>query len=164
MGPPTGRARLRADAWHAITAAVKDPETGADLPHYEYEPDERPKKRKHHWDNDWAGFVRRDGVLVAKCPVSLTLERAEALLNDGVPWFNPRAPGPHPDRVYVVHDGVVYRATPTHVGRAYHGFPEHPERLRELPKRVREMILQRAQHLQQEAEVLAWMAHEPEEE
>jgi hypothetical protein len=140
---------------HAIRPDVKHPVTGVDLPAYRYEPDEKPKK-KHHWDEDRAGFVFVKDTPIGKCPVSPTNDKAAALLNDGIPWANPRVSGNHPDRIYVVHDGVVYRATSTNAGRSYHGFPELPRRLRELDKKVKRQILERAASLGQEAAVRAW--------
>lgn len=135
---------------------MRHPDTGDALPEYDYQPDEDPK-RKHHWDEDRADFVFVRGTPVGKCPVSITTTHARALLNDGVPWFNPRAPGEHPDRVYVVHAGVVYRATSTLTGRSYHAFPELPRELRTLPKKLRAAILVRARELGQLEAVQAWM-------
>lgn len=98
-----------------------------------YEADEKPKK-KHGWNKDEPGFKRVRKELVGKCPVSMTCAQAEQLLNEqSVAFHNPHAPGPIPDRLYVVHDGTVYRAAPTRPGHSFHAFPELPERLRSLP-------------------------------
>jgi hypothetical protein len=127
-------------------------------PPWKYQPDEDPK-RKHHWSEPRAGFATEGGEKVGKCPCTITVELAERLLNQqGLPWDNPRLPtGTHPDRIYVVYDGVVYRAKPTIAGVSYHAFPELPERLRQLPKAVREQILGLADRLGCKKEVQAWM-------
>ncbi len=124
---------------------------------WKYEPDERPK-RKHHWDKDVPGFVSIAGEIVAKCPRNLSLERAEELINEGIPFDSDRAGvGPWPGTIYVVHEGAVYRAKPTSPGVSYHGFPETAERCRKLPRTVRNAILARADELGCGVEVRRWM-------
>ena len=123
-------------AWHGACRLFVMPAP------WRYKADEEPK-RKHHWAEPYAGFIVEHGETVGKCPASISPALAERLLNtQGVPWSNPNLPAtPWPDRIYVVHEGVVYRAKPTDVGVSYHAFPELPERLRELPKKVRNEIL-----------------------
>ena len=58
----------------------------------------------------------------------MTLTDAQELLDDAIEWKGKRWPVPHPERLYAVYEGVVYRATPTVPGKSYHGFPEHPDR------------------------------------
>lgn len=124
---------------------------------WRYQVDE-DRKRKHHWNEPRAGFVEVGGEQVGKCPVNVTLDQAERLLNEqAVPYHNPKAPGPNPDRIYVVHEGVVYRAVPTVAGVSFHGFPDSPERLRSLPKVVRRQILDLADRLGCKDQVLKWM-------
>lgn len=150
-----GEVRCQASAmWHPVT--------GDELPEYDYQPDERPK-RKHHWGEPYAGFVFRRGTPIGKCPVDLTVEIAKGLLNEGIPYCNPRAQGPHPDRVYVVHGGVVYRATVTSFGKSYHGYPELPAELRALRTTNRHLfdrILDRAKEMGQLEAVQAWVERE----
>jgi hypothetical protein len=134
---------------------MQRPDTGEALPDYEYEPDEVPK-RKHHWTEDRADFVFVRGTPIGKCPRSMTNAEARTLLNSGIPWFNPRAPGAHPDRVYVVHRGVIYRATATQVGKSFHAFPELPRELRALPKPMKKAIFDRAEELGELDAVIAW--------
>lgn len=123
-----------------------------------YEPDERPK-RKHRWRHAHAGFVEQCGEKVGKCPSDLTDAMAEELLNtQAVPYFNPKARGPSPDRLYVVHEGVVYRAVPTRAGRSFHGFPESPEHLARLPRAVLAQILALAERLGCKDRVQDWMS------
>jgi len=80
-----------------------------------YDPGEKPK-RKHGWSKDEAGFERRGRALIGKCPKSLSNETAEALLNEGIAEDDPRAGDAGPRRIYVVHDGVLYRAVATEPG------------------------------------------------
>jgi hypothetical protein len=124
---------------------------------WKYAPDEDPK-RKHYWNQAYAGFVEVDGVQVGKCPNCITNEQAEVALNDGIPWHNPRVPKTGwPDRFYIVHGGVVYRAKPTNPGSSYHAFPELPSELNKLPRAVRDQIVARAQELGCQSEVAEWM-------
>lgn len=67
-----------------------------------------------------------------------------------------RGPSTHPDRVYVVHGGVVYRATATQNGKSFHAFPELPRELRALPKPTKKAIFGRAEELGQLQAVRAW--------
>jgi hypothetical protein len=121
-----------------------------------YEPDENPKRR-HHWENDYAGFVNVSGNLVAKCPADLSLADATKLLNGGIEYYPPRRGGiSHPGRIYAVHDGVVYRATPTNPGKSYHGFPELRENLPPA-RELREAILELAREDGSEDKVKKWL-------
>ena len=123
-----------------------------------YEPDESPK-RKHHWNKDLAGFVEVGPNLVGKCPATLDLSDAQALLDGAVPYFLPRWNRPYPQRLYAVWDGVVYRAAPTNPGTSYHGFPEHPAgfpRTRSA-RAIKQELLQRADQQGCEREVRRWM-------
>jgi hypothetical protein len=97
-----------------------------------YEPDEQPK-RKHHWDRPVAGFIRVGQNVVAKCPNNLTIDKAQQILNEAIPWSPRNWRRPYPQRLYNVADGVLYRATPTNPGRSYHGFPEIADRFRPAP-------------------------------
>lgn len=117
------------------------------------------RKRKHHWTEAFAGFVDAGGERVGKCPVGISAEQAEELLNtQAVEYHNPRAPGPAPDRLYVIHEGVVYRAVPTVAGVSFHAFPDLPERLRVLPKPLRRRIIELAERLGCREEVERWIA------
>jgi hypothetical protein len=107
---------------------------------WEYDPGEDPKKR-HHWEKNEAGFVEIDGKPVGKCPNNISPAQARELLNDGVPWVPHRWRSRYPKRIYVVHDGVIYRAEPTNPGKSYHGFPELPVKFRELPRDIQDRIL-----------------------
>jgi len=128
------------------------PEDGFD---WEYEPDESPR-RKHKWSRDEHGFVEQNGVVVAKCPDSLTNEKARELLNSGVGWRDEDWPHDHPNKIYGVYRGVVYRATPTIPGRSYHGFPEVPSRM-PRKRELQEAIIELARNEGTEDEVRKWL-------
>ena len=123
-----------------------------------YEHDESPK-RKHAWGEGSAGFASVRGVLVGKCPAHMGISEAQELLDTALPFSSPRWPHDYPQRLYAVHDGVVYRATRTRPGVSYHGFPEHPSRFPEgrTGGLLKERLLQRATELGCEQEVRQWM-------
>ncbi|MEX2620810.1 MAG: hypothetical protein WD250_11400 [Egibacteraceae bacterium] len=123
---------------------------------FEYEPDEHPK-RKHRWGRDEAGFAMVRGRKVGKCPRGFSLETAQSLVNSGMPWSPQSWRHQHPKRIYVVHDGVVYRAVETVPGRSYHGFPEAPEGFPRGARMLKEQLLRRAVEQGQEHDVKRWM-------
>jgi len=112
-------------------------------------------KHKRGWDRDDAGFVGRDEGLVGKCPDDMTLDEAEALLNEGIPVPDPAEDGEEPENIYAVHDGVVYRAVVTRRGHSYHGFPAGAQR--EVLPPTDEKILEQAREKDCETEVRRWM-------
>ncbi len=124
-------------------------------PRWHYEPDEHPKK-KHAWSNPHAGFVNVQGVEIGKCPNNISIAEAEQFLNTGIPFIPPRTSVTYPTRIYVVHSGVVYRATPTNPGVSYHAFPERAEDFRRLPRSLRESILNEADRLGHGDAVRRW--------
>ncbi len=123
---------------------------------WRYEADEHPKRR-HHWEHDYAGFVQVGAKMVGKCPNNLTNEEAEALLTEGIPYYPARWRQDDPQRIYAVKDGVIYRAMPTNPGRSYHGFPELPDRFRELPAKLKRKVMERAEPLGCWNEVSKWL-------
>ena len=124
---------------------------------WEYEADERPK-RKHGWRHAYAGFVERYGVAVGKCPNGMSLERASALLNQGIRFDPVGSSGSWPKRIYILdEDGVLYRAVPTVPGRSYHGFPELPAEFVRLPRFLQEAIWERARELDCEEGLRKWL-------
>ena len=122
---------------------------------WRYEPDENPK-RKHAWSRAHAGFVVVQGVEVGKCPNNISIAEAGRLLNTGIPVHAPRSATPYPTRIYVIHDGVVYRATPTNPGVSYHAFPEKADEFRRLPRGVQGAILSEADRLGHGEAVRRW--------
>jgi hypothetical protein len=125
-----------------------------------YEPDEDPKE-KHHWANQHAGFeTDRDGELVGKCPSGLSLKAAEDLINSedrAIEWRPRGWRRRYPQRIYVIHNGVLYRATPTNPEVSYHGFPAHSSRFPKRAQKLRKEILRKARELECEPEVKEWM-------
>jgi len=113
---------------------------------WRYDPGERPKK-KHGWNKDEAGFVRSGQKRIGKFPHTLQMGTAQDLLNTGIAIQGPRDRSGHPRRIYVVHEGVLYRAVPTVPGLSYHGFPEWPEEFERLDGDLKERIWQRAREL-----------------
>jgi hypothetical protein len=105
-----------------------------------YQPDEKPK-RKHHWDNTFAGFVALGGRKVGKCPKNFDPVLATSLLNAGINFFPHRWVPKYPQRIYIVHQGVLYRASPTVPGISYHGYPETGQEYRRLPIDIRDKII-----------------------
>lgn len=125
------------------------------MKHWKYDPGENPKMR-HHWDKPYADFVDFRGEKVGKCPNNISNQEAERLLNGGITYSPPDWEFEYPNRIFVVYDGVVYRAKPTNPGISYHGFPESGKRLRKLPGHVKELIMAQARDRGCEQEVIRW--------
>ena len=125
---------------------------------WRYELDENPK-RKHHWNENRAGFVAVGRIRVGKCPATMDPCDVQTLLDDAIPYFPPRWDRPYPQRLYAVSDGVVYRAAPTNPGISYHGFPEHPSTFPRSgnARDVKRQLLERAARQGCEREVRRWM-------
>lgn len=122
---------------------------------WRYEPDEDPKWR-HHWGEPRPGFVKVGQAVVGKCPSGMSVQDAEELLNAGVEYYPRGWNDEYPKRIFVVHEGTVYRATPTIPGVSYHGFPEMIERLPPDPD-LRQRILDKADSAECIEEVAKWM-------
>ena len=123
-----------------------------------YQTDE-DHKRKHHWDNDHAGFDEAGPYPIGKCPATMDTSDAQELLDDAIPYHPRRWRHPYPKRLYAVRDGVVYRATPTNPGTSYHGFPEHSSAFPRSgnARDVKEQLLERARQQGCERNVRRWM-------
>lgn len=92
---------------------------------WSYDPGEG--RKKHAWSRDEAGFEPLGKGPVGKCPVSITRDMAEYLLNEGIPIYedgDSKVPG----RIYNVHKGVIYEARRTEYGKSFHGFPWRGDR------------------------------------
>jgi hypothetical protein len=122
---------------------------------WKYDVGETPKRR-HHWDRGYADFVEYQCGIVGKCPNNISNAEAERLLNQGIEWSPPNWEPAYPSRIYVVHNGAVYRAKPTNPGVSYHGFPETGENLRKLPGSVKKQIMESAQNQGCEEQVRRW--------
>lgn len=124
---------------------------------WSYQPEEAPK-RKHYWENNYAGFVHQGALRTAKCPKDLSRKQIEDAMDRAIEWRPARWPHRYPKRLYTIIDGIVYRATPTVPGRSYHGFPEHPEYLADRRlKGVRESLEEMAQQLDCSRDYRLWM-------
>lgn len=92
-----------------------------------------PAQRQKHGGISSRAVIRIEGRLkVGKCSTDIGTDQAEDLLNTGHKYSSRSAGKKYPERVYNVYDGVPYRAQHTDGGR-YHGFPIHPDELKELP-------------------------------
>jgi hypothetical protein len=99
-------------------------------------------RSKHRWSNPKPGFVQLPcGTWVGKCPSNVTQAEAEGLLNEGVEEWTGVGDSPHPDMIFAIRDGYVFRAYPTQPGVSYHAFPDCPRELRKLPKSIRAKIV-----------------------
>ena len=123
---------------------------------WEYDPGEQPK-RKHAWNKNEAGFVRKNEIMVGKCPRGFDLNEARGLLNKGIPMPSMRGSGSHPRRIYVVYNGVLYRAVPTRPGFSYHAFPEIPSEFEKLDDQLKTLIWERARADGTERELKRWL-------
>jgi len=129
----------------------------AEAPHkWLYEPDEDPK-RKHHWNQNEAGFVAVGAIFVGKCPHSMSIRIAQTLLDGGIEWSPKAWTEPYPQRIYCVWDGVLYRATPTIPGRSYHGFSRTSSKFPPGNRALRDQIIDLARERDCERELRAWM-------
>ena len=112
---------------------------------FKYVPDEWPKK-KHHGNRSIPGFVPgRGGELVGKCPNAMSTDLCERLLNEGIAYSSGRWSKPYPQNIYNIHAGAIYRATQTQPGVSYHGFPVLPAELKQLPRALKEQLLNLAE-------------------
>ncbi|WP_169338396.1 hypothetical protein [Lamprocystis purpurea] len=86
-----------------------------------YDPGEH--RVKHCWNKPEAGFVALDRgrktIHVGKCPNTLSKAQAEQLLQAGVSY---PLDSPEPERIYNVHEGIVYEAVNTG-DSPWHGYP-----------------------------------------
>ena len=123
-----------------------------------YEPQENPKW-KHYWDRDHAGLIKVEQRIVGKCPATMSLSDAQALLNDAVPYYAPRWYRSYPTRLYAVSGGVVCRTAVTNPGVSYHGFPEQPDGFpnKGNAREVKRLLLEQAKQQGCEKEVRRWM-------
>jgi len=150
------------------TEPIREAMISAAHTRWEYQSDENPK-RKHHWEKDHPGFVEvprrksRGSVRVGKCPSKLApseenRELLNRLLNSGIPWFPSNWVHEHPKRIYIVHNGWLYRATPTVAGRSYHAFPEDYQQ-RRVPPKIHTSIREEAERLGCAREIERWLGN-----
>jgi len=121
-----------------------------------YEPDPQ-RKHKKGWTKNFPGFVTVANTVVSKCPHNLTDEICEELINKGVEYSPKRWKYSYPDRIYNIINCVVYRATPTTPGISYHGFPELQDRVADLPRELKNRLLDLAEERGCRQEVEKWL-------
>jgi hypothetical protein len=76
---------------------------------------------------------------VGLCPNNLTHADHTRLLKNAIPEANGDRTVEFPKRLYVVHDGAIYRAETTDWGKSYHGYPYKGKLGRGMAERLREM-------------------------
>jgi len=123
---------------------------------WEYEPDPA-RKHKRGWTHDFHGFVEVGNAVIGKCPHNLSSQSCEELLNNGIEYSSKRWPKTYPERIYNTKGSVVYRATPTTPGKSYHGFPEMKDRVSDLPRELKNRLLELAEQKGCRAEVEKWL-------
>ncbi len=115
------------------------------------------KRRDHKWSKNEAGFDHvSKGISKGKCPKGIRPDLSEKLLNEGIPWGTGRTD--YPERIYNVHEGVIYVAMPTEPGVSYHGFPwrgDTPKR--DMPKSILKKLKDRAVEQGFKQEYKKWM-------
>lgn len=77
--------------------------------------------------------------VVGLCPNNLQHADHQRLLNEAVPDGNGDRSIDFPKRLYVVHDGAIYRAETTDWGKSYHGYPYRGKMGRGLLEKLRAM-------------------------
>ncbi|MEO5333201.1 MAG: hypothetical protein H7839_14380 [Magnetococcus sp. YQC-5] len=125
-----------------------------------YEPGEWG--HKHKWSHDYPDFILVGNDPIGKCPTSITRnpELAKELLDTGV--YYPTGTQP-PDKIYNVHQGVIYRAIETRHGVSFHGFPEKEHKIRRVPPSVLRQLARIAKEKNTLEEFKQWMCkHLPE--
>jgi hypothetical protein len=125
----------------------------------DYDPAEH--RHKHCWSEPRAAFVETGSASIGKCPSTLPKELARQLVNEAE--FEGKLDGQTvatamPDRVWNVHEGIIYEAVPSRAG-AYHGYPwrGRPSRNR-LPRSVKRTLHQKAIAQGFEREFRDWLA------
>lgn len=80
--------------------------------------------------------------MIGKCPATLSKAQAEVLLNNGIGYPNGAA---LPERIYAVHEGVVYEAVCS--GGNWHGYPWRlrPGR-KAIPTQIKDQLEQHARN------------------
>lgn len=97
---------------------------------------------KHCWNKPYADFVLSGSHVHGKCPNTLSKDQARLLLKDAV--FVPKEGVSQPDKMWNVHEGVIYEAVPTRLG-SYHGYPWHARPgMNRLPRQIMKDLTQMA--------------------
>ena len=99
------------------------------------EPVKEPPKRiydkgvdryRHVGNKDEPEILLVDGSprhFLGKCPRGISVSQKTALLNEAIPDDNGDREIDFDKRLYVVHEGAIYRAETTNWGVSYHAYP-----------------------------------------
>lgn len=124
----------------------------------DYDPAEH--RFKHCWAEPRADFIATGVGAIGKCPSTLSKDQARELLNDAE--FEGKTPDQTvadvmPERVWNVHEGVIYEAVPSGPG-AYHGYPwrGRPNRNR-LAREIKRALQQKAEQQGYGRELKDWL-------
>lgn len=111
-------------------------------PNWQYDAGEH--RHKHCWNRPYADVLSEGAHRIGKCPNSLSKEQARVLLTDAV--YVPKGGVAQPERMWTVHEGVIYEAVPTQPG-SYHGYPwcGRPG-MNRLPRQILAALTQMAQN------------------
>lgn len=105
-------------------------------------------RMKHCGSNPEPCFVLKGSAFIGLCPNTLTKAQAATLLRDAE--FPGKGNVPlreYPKKIWNVHEGVIYEASPTDTGKgSYHGYPwrGRPGRNR-LPRDVEKALRAKAE-------------------
>lgn len=115
-------------------------------------------RKKHAWSRDEAGFEPLGKGPVGKCPVSITPEEAENLLNEGLSVYED-GDEKVPVKIYNVRNGVIYEARRTEYGKSFHGFPWRGDRGfgPRIPVRIMKKLKDRASEAGDSRELKKWL-------
>ncbi|MFD2233495.1 hypothetical protein [Phaeospirillum tilakii] len=139
-----------------------------DLKRCRYQPkaniDGRPIK--HKWKKNEPGFsYEKDNHPEGNCPSTINTNIAEKILRDGIPYSPQGWLKSHPKWVFNIYQGAVYKAVETVPGESYHGFPcpgpRTHQRKPDMPKLIKEKLLERAQERGCLSEIEAWFKDHP---
>jgi hypothetical protein len=99
------------------------------------------RRHKHVGRNPYPEFRSETEPrhVVGLCPNNLRAEDHQRLLQEAIADDNGDRSVTFPKRLYVVHEGGIYRAETTDWGKSYHGFPYRGKMGRSLLEKLRAM-------------------------
>jgi hypothetical protein len=111
---------------------------------------------KHCGRDPQANIVKDGSTVIGKCPSTLTKDKARDLLNAGE-YIGKESGETSPDKIWNVHEGVVYEAVPSGKGN-YHGYPwcARPGR-KMIPRAIKSNLEQKAKEEGFAKEYSNWM-------
>lgn len=122
---------------------------------WRYDPGEH--RHKHCWSESRADFRESGSSFIGKCPNTLSKIEAEIILNQAV--FEPLEEGQeYPEKLWAVHEGVIYEAVPTEPGKSYHGYPWRGKPGAEkLPRTIKKALSEMAEKNQCSDDFKNWL-------